>query len=38
MQALKTHCAGVDVHKEMLAITALIGMPDENPKAVHLGV
>lgn len=36
MQALKTHCAGVDVHKEMLAITALIGMPDENPKAVHL--
>jgi transposase len=36
MQALKTHCAGVDVHKEILAITALIGMPDENPKAVHL--
>jgi transposase len=36
MQALKTHCAGVDVHKEMLAITALVGMPEEKPQTVHL--
>ena len=36
MKALKTHVAGVDVHKEILAITVLIGQPDEEPKAQHL--
>ena len=36
MQALKTHVAGVDVHKDILAITVLIGMPDEEPVAHHL--
>jgi len=35
MQALKTHVAGVDVHKDILAITVLIGMPDEEPVAHH---
>ena len=35
MKALKTHVAGVDVHKEILAITVLIGMPDEEPVAHH---
>jgi transposase len=33
MEALRTHVAGVDVHKEMLAITVLIGAHDEEPKA-----
>jgi transposase len=32
MQAMKTHVAGVDVHKEMLAITVLIGAADEEPR------
>lgn len=32
MEALRTHVAGVDVHKEMLAITVLIGEPDAEPK------
>jgi transposase len=36
MKALKTHVAGVDVHKEILAITVLTGAPDEEPKAFHL--
>jgi len=36
MQALKTPVAGVDVHKEILAITVLIGEPDAEPKAYHL--
>lgn len=31
MEALRTHVAGVDVHKEMLAITVLIGDPDSEP-------
>ena len=35
MQPLKTHVAGVDVHKEILAITVLIGATDEEPKATH---
>jgi transposase len=35
MKALKTHVAGVDVHKEILAITVLIGAADEEPKAYH---
>ncbi len=29
MKALRTHVAGVDVHKDMLAITILIGAGDE---------
>lgn len=33
MQALLTHVAGVDVHKDKLAITALIGAANEEPKA-----
>jgi len=33
MKALRTHVAGVDVHKEMLAITALIGDAESEPKA-----
>jgi transposase len=35
MEAILTHVAGVDVHKEILAITALIGRADEKPKAEH---
>ena len=35
MKALKTHVAGVDVHKEILAITVLVGKPDEEPVAQH---
>jgi len=35
MKALKTHVAGVDVHKEILAITVLVGAPDEEPVAQH---
>lgn len=35
MKALKTHVAGVDVHKEILAITTLVGAPDEEPTAQH---
>jgi len=31
MEALRTHVAGVDVHKEMLAITVLIGDPESEP-------
>jgi transposase len=31
MEALRTHVAGVDVHKEMLAITVLIGSADSEP-------
>jgi transposase len=31
MEALRTHVAGVDVHKEMLAITVLIGAADSEP-------
>jgi transposase len=36
MQALRTHVAGVDVHKEILAITILIGRGDEEPKGERL--
>lgn len=36
MKALKTHVAGVDVHKEILAITVLVGGTDEEPVATHL--
>jgi len=31
MEALRTHVAGVDVHKEMLAITVMIGAADHEP-------
>jgi len=33
MKAMRTNVAGVDVHKEMLAITVLIGEADQEPKA-----
>ena len=36
MKALKTHVAGVDVHKDILAITIMIGSSDEDPKVEHL--
>lgn len=36
MQALKTHVAGVDVHKEILAITVLLGAADAEPEALEL--
>jgi transposase len=35
MEALLTHVAGVDVHRDKLAITVLIGSPDEKPKVVQ---
>ena len=31
MQAIRTNVAGVDVHKDILAITVLIGDPDKEP-------
>jgi hypothetical protein len=31
MKALRTHVAGVDVHKDMLAITIMIGAGDQDP-------
>lgn len=36
MKALKTHVAGVDVHKDVLAITIMIGSGDEDPRLEHL--
>jgi transposase len=36
MKALRTHVAGVDVHKEMLAITIMIGGGDEDPRIEQL--
>lgn len=35
MKALRTHVAGVDVHKEMLAIAVMIGKGDEDPRVEH---
>lgn len=35
MKALRTHVAGVDVHKEMLAITVMIGKGDEDSSVEH---
>jgi transposase len=35
MEALRTHVAGVDVHKDILAITVLIGAADSEPNAVQ---
>jgi transposase len=32
MQAIRTHVAGVDVHKKILAITVMIGNADESPR------
>ena len=31
MHAIRTHVAGVDVHKQILAITTLIGAADKEP-------
>lgn len=36
MKALKTNVAGVDVHKDMLAITIMIGAGDEDAVVEHL--
>lgn len=35
MQALRTHVAGVDVHKEILAITVVRGGADVNPEVIQ---
>ncbi len=36
MKAIRTHVAGVDVHKEILAITVLTGGAEEEPKVEQL--
>lgn len=36
MKALRTHVAGVDVHKDILAITIMIGAGDEDAVVEHL--
>jgi len=35
MEAIRTHVAGVDVHKEILAITVLRGKADEAPEVIQ---
>lgn len=35
MQALRTHVAGVDVHKEMIVVTTAIGDADQDPIEEH---
>ena len=35
MKPLRTHVAGIDVHKEMLAITVLIGAADTEPQVLQ---
>jgi len=35
MKALRSKVAGIDVHKEMLAITVLIGEADQDPQAIQ---
>lgn len=35
MKALRTHVAGVDVHKDVLSITVMIGAGDEDPRVEH---
>lgn len=35
MKALRTHVAGVDVHKDILSITVMIGLADEDPVVEH---
>ena len=36
MKALRTHVAGVDVHKELLAITIVVGGAEEEPRVEQL--
>lgn len=36
MQALRTHVAGVDVHKEIFVITVLIGEADQEPEVTRI--
>jgi transposase len=36
MQVLRSHVAGVDVHKEVLVITVMIGEADQEPEITHL--
>jgi hypothetical protein len=38
MNPIKTHVAGVDVHKDILAITVMIGPEEGEPKIEHLSV
>ena len=35
MEVFKTHVAGVDVHKEILAITVVIGEPESQPQVTQ---
>ena len=35
MDALRTHVAGVDVHKDILAITIMVGASEEEPRIEH---
>jgi transposase len=35
MKALRTHVAGVDVHKDILAISTMIGEADQEPRVEH---
>jgi len=35
MQAMRTHVAGVDVHKDILAISTMIGEADQEPTVEH---
>jgi transposase len=35
MEAIRTHIAGIDVHKEMLAITVLRGTADQKPEVIQ---
>ncbi len=35
MKAFRTRVAGVDVHKEIIVVTALVGPADEDPKEEH---
>ncbi|MFQ5677286.1 MAG: IS110 family transposase [bacterium] len=35
MQALRTHVAGVDVHKEVIVVTILIGEADQEPEVTQ---
>lgn len=35
MEAIRTHVAGIDVHKEVLAVTVLRGKADEKPEVIQ---
>jgi transposase len=35
MKALRSRVAGIDVHKEMLAITVMMGEPDQDPQIIQ---